>query len=159
MRIKLLFVCKGNICRSPTAEAIMKKLVHTQGVEQQVVCDSAGIIGYHIGEKADSRMRARASLRGYHLLSRSRQFAPEQDFDHYDHIIVMDDENYDDLMAMDEWGKYGETVSRMVDYCENYDVPIVPDPYYGGDAGFDLVLDLLEDACQGLLSHLNLQKS
>ena len=150
----LLFVCLGNICRSPSAEAVMKYKIEKEGLGDLIKCDSAGIIGIHAGEPADARMRRHATRRGYNLTSISRQVKRGVDFDHFDMIIGMDDQNITDLkkLARNETDK--KKIFRMTDFCKRFDDDTVPDPYYGGDAGFELVLDLLEDACDGLIGHL-----
>ena len=156
--LQLLFVCTGNICRSPAAEGIMQTLVQRQGLESLIHCDSAGTSGYHVGDRADERMRYHAKLRGYELLSLSRQFHPE-DFEKFDLILVMDQRNLKSLIALDPKLQYRSKIHNMTDFCESFSIKEVPDPYYGGDAGFEQVLDLLEDACTGLLKHLQTQKN
>jgi protein-tyrosine phosphatase len=148
---RLLFVCLGNICRSPTAEAVMQAKIADAGLEDQISCDSAGTIGYHAGDRADARMREHGSRRGYNLLSRSRKVRAE-DFEAFDHIFAMDDDNLHDLLKFA--GPQRDKVRRMVDCCTRHSANSVPDPYYGGAAGFEQVLDLLEDACDNLLAEL-----
>jgi protein-tyrosine phosphatase len=148
---KILFVCLGNICRSPSAEGVMKKLV--EGLPIKV--ESAGTAGYHIGELPDPRTRSHAAKRGYQLVSRARQFDPGTDFETFDRIIAMDANNLQDLKRMDRTGKYHHKLSIMTDYCSVVDADHVPDPYYGGPEGFERVLDILEDACAGLLKELS----
>ncbi|MFA6469681.1 MAG: low molecular weight protein-tyrosine-phosphatase [Bacteroidota bacterium] len=152
---KVLFVCLGNICRSPAAEGVMKKLI--EGLPFEVA--SAGTAGYHVGDLPDSRMRVLAGKRGYHLVSRARQFDPAQDFEKYDLIVAMDGSNLHDLKTMDRRHQYGHKLSLMTDYCRVRNEKEVPDPYYGGPEGFDRVLDILEDACAGLLHELQNAKS
>lgn len=151
---KLLFVCLGNICRSPSAEAVMNHLVESAGLTDLISCDSAGTYGGHAGEPADSRMMRHASLRGYDLTSRSRQIRLS-DFDEFDLIIGMDDENMRNLRRLDKDG-HSDKIVKMTDYCTRTAATEVPDPYYGGAQGFEHVLDILEDACSGLLKSLNL---
>ncbi|NDV60840.1 low molecular weight phosphotyrosine protein phosphatase [Puniceicoccales bacterium CK1056] len=146
----VLFVCMGNICRSPSAEAIFHAKVEDAGLAQSILCDSAGTIGYHSGNRADARMRKSAAKRGYSLDSISRQVRPD-DFDHFDHIIAMDRENLNDLKAMQAIHAGKARLSMMCDYSRHHSETEVPDPYYGGDQGFERVLDILEDACAGLL--------
>lgn len=150
---RILFVCLGNICRSPGAEAIMNHLIEKAGIKKQFVCDSAGIIGYHAGEMADSRMRAHASRRGYKVTSISRQVIPS-DFDRFDMIVGMDGQNILDLRSMVRSDEKLAKIVRMTDFCTRHQLNEVPDPYYGGADGFELVLDILEDACAGLLKKL-----
>lgn len=151
---KILFVCLGNICRSSAAEGVMRRLVEKAGLTDEFEIDSAGILSYHQGELPDPRMRAHAIRRGYNLTHRSRPVTTD-DFFHFDLIIGMDDRNMDDLRERApspvEWGK----LKRMTDFCTNHPyADHVPDPYYGGAEGFEYVLDLLEDACAGLLQTL-----
>jgi protein-tyrosine phosphatase len=148
---RVLFVCLGNICRSPTAEAVMQAKIKDAGLEDQISCDSAGTIGYHAGDPADSRMRQHGSRRGYDLLSRSRKVTAS-DFETFDLIFAMDDDNLRDLLKLA--GPHRDKVRRMVDCCSAHDASAVPDPYYGGAAGFEHVLDLLEDACDNLVDEL-----
>jgi len=145
----------GNICRSPAAEGVMQKMILDQQLAEKIYVDSAGTIGYHAGEKADARMIKHAKKRGYDLLSISRQFDPSCDFTEFDFIIAMDNKNLADLKAMDESGQYAHKIYKMTDFCEKMKVDIVPDPYYGGDQGFETVLDIVEDGCQGLLKKIN----
>lgn len=153
-KYKILFVCLGNICRSPSAEAVMKKLVKDAGLEKFVFIDSAGIMGYHEGERADERMRAHATRRGYVLDSLSRPVRT-QDFYDFDLIIGMDDRNIDDLKRKAPDLESVAKIRQMTEYCRNKLYDYVPDPYYGGASGFELVLDLLEDACGGLLETIS----
>ena len=138
----------GNICRSPTAEGIFRKMVIDAGRSSEFEIDSAGTIGYHTGEPADRRMRAAAEGRGYRLDSRARQIETS-DFHRFDWIVTMDNANFDEV-SMQDPGSTARVV-RMCDYCEIHSVTEVPDPYYGGEAGFYKVIDILEDACANLL--------
>ena len=151
MEKKILFVCLGNICRSPAAEGILEKKAAGRPIE----IDSAGTAGYHVGALPDTRMRAHASKRGYPLNSRARKFNPAVDFAKFDMIIAMDKDNLRDLRAMDRDKHYGEKLSLMTDYCQKITADEVPDPYYEGAEGFEHVLDILEDACDGLLKKLD----
>ena len=151
---RLLFVCMGNICRSPTAEGIMLQLIRNNGLENLIECDSAGTHGYHVVEPADVRMRKHAQIRGYDLPSRTRKIHPANDFPYYNWILVMDDRNYQDVRALDSSREYASKIRRMTDFCQLMKVNEVPDPYYGGDAGFELVIDILEDACARLMERL-----
>ena len=150
-KTKILFVCLGNICRSSSAEGVMKQLIEQAGREDEFIIDSAGILSYHQGELPDSRMRAHAARRGYDLTHRSRPVCTD-DFYDFDLIIGMDDRNIDDLKdrapSVEAWKK----IHRMTEYCTKFThADHVPAPYYGGAAGFEYVLDVLEDACAGLL--------
>lgn len=144
----------GNICRSPSAEAVMKKIVQDNSLSDFFEIDSAGTIGYHAGEPADSRMKRHASNRGVHLTSISRKVNPSYDFDYYDYIIGMDDSNMSDLYEMASSELARQKIYKMTDFCSNKKYISVPDPYYGGSQGFELVLDILDDACNGLLDFL-----
>jgi protein-tyrosine phosphatase len=151
--IKVLFVCMGNICRSPSAEAVMNDFVYKNNFTDKIICDSAGTISAHAGEPADSRMQKHANKRGYNLTSISRQIT-KKDFEEFDYIIAMDDDNIADMRYFISDVKLGSKITKMTDYCTKDNPGYVPDPYYGGDAGFELVLDLLEDACGGLFNQI-----
>ena len=144
----VLFICMGNICRSPTAEGVFRKLVSDAGRVSEFEIDSAGTIGYHAGGRADPRMRAAAESRGYSLESIARRITAA-DFDRFDLIVTMDNENFRDVSSMNPGA--GASIVRMCDYCQEFDETEVPDPYYGGEAGFHTVIDILEDACANLL--------
>ena len=153
MSCKLLFVCLGNICRSPSAENIMNHLVEQANLNDTIVCDSAGTGGYHIGSPPDRRMTAAALRRGIQLKGRARQFE-KSDFEEFDLILAMDRENYRDILSLDPAGKYRDKVRLMCDFATHHSEREVPDPYYGGSEGFDKVINLLLDACEGLLQHV-----
>ena len=152
MKMKLLFICLGNICRSPAAEGIMRQMVEERALSNDIIVDSAGIGSWHVGEMPDPRMRKHAARRGYDLSPlRARQFRSD-DFQKFDYIIVMDEENYHDVM--ERGGVYADArkVLRMKDYFIRYKgQQSVPDPYYGGAEGFERALNLIEDGCEGLL--------
>lgn len=150
MTTKLLFVCLGNICRSPSAENIMQHLIDRRGLGDRIVCDSAGTAGYHIGSPPDSRMSAAAKKKGMALVGSARQFVAE-DFDNFDLILAMDRSNYRDILALDKARQHTDKVKLMCSFCRHHNDDEVPDPYYGGEAGFDYVIELLTDACEGLL--------
>jgi len=154
MKKKILFVCLGNICRSPSAEAVFRGFIENNGLENEFEIDSAGTSAWHAGEKADARMRRHASTRGYKLTSLSRKFSPDTDFDYFDIIVAMDNDNLRDLKSVVRGKEDEEKLFLMTDFSKEYDYDYVPDPYYGGDQGFELVIDLLEDASSGLLKHL-----
>ncbi len=153
MPYKLLFVCLGNICRSPAAEGIMNHLIDRANLIDQIICDSAGTSAYHIGESPDRRMTAAAKQRGIVLLGQARQFT-KADFDAFDLILAMDRDNYAGINYLDPTGKYKHKVRLMCDFCTRHPFKEVPDPYYGGAEGFNQVINLLLDACDGLLSHI-----
>ena len=153
---RLLFVCLGNICRSPAAEGVFLHLIASEGLEDRFVVDSAGTGGWHVGNPADRRMRAAAERRGIHLPSRARQIELA-DFTSFDRILTMDDDNLRNVRSLVR--ELGERpglarIEPMTSHCRVHQVSEVPDPYYGGEQGFEDVLDLLEDACGGLLEML-----
>ena len=152
-KTKILFVCLGNICRSACAEAVMKQVVAERGLAADFEIDSAGLISYHTGEMADPRMRQHAAARGINITSIARKITTA-DFSHFDYIIGMDDDNIRRLLdiAPDESSR--QKISKMSDYCRTFRTNSVPDPYYGGPKDFELVLDLLDDACNGLIDSL-----
>ena len=150
--LKVLFVCLGNICRSPTAEGVFRQLLKEAGLEDRVVVDSAGTGDYHIGEPPDERACTTAARRGYDLTGlRARQVARD-DFANFDYVLAMDIEN---LRALKRFcpPEYGHKVMLFTEFCSG-GACVVPDPYGGGPDGFEHVLDLVEDASQGLLEHL-----
>jgi len=153
MAVKILFVCLGNICRSPAAEAVMRRRLYDNGLADEVFVDSAGTGDWHVGETADRRMRMAARKRGYDLTSIARQVG-RRDFDEFDYIVAMDNTNYKDLCALQRDTSHRAHLCKMTDFCSRHDVDAVPDPYYGGDDGFEKVLDILEDATEGLLDKL-----
>lgn len=148
--MKLLFVCLGNICRSPSAENIMRHLVNEAGLGGKISCDSAGTSSYHIGSAPDRRMAAAAQRQGITLTGAARQFT-EADFEEFDLILAMDRDNYSNILRLDRQNQYSEKVKLMCDFCRTHPDKEVPDPYYGGPEGFNYVIDLLLDACGGLL--------
>jgi protein-tyrosine phosphatase len=150
---KLLFVCLGNICRSPAAENIMNHLAAQANMTRQIECDSAGTANYHTGNPPDRRMQAAAAKRNIPMVGSARQFT-KADFTAFDLILAMDRENYHNILALDPQGQYRDKVKLMCDFAAQHPDKEVPDPYYGGAEGFDYVIDLLTDACSGLLSQL-----
>jgi len=153
-KISLLFICLGNICRSPAAEGIMKKIVDEKGMDDRFRIDSAGIGSWHVGQLPDQRMRRHGAQHGYTFDSHARQFK-EEDFDRFDYIAVMDHENYLDVTEKARNGDDMKKVICLANYLRNHPrYKTVPDPYYGSDRDFELVIELLEDACNGLLEKL-----
>lgn len=154
MTKKLLFVCLGNICRSPAAEGIMKHIVSESNMQDDFLIDSAGIGDWHIGQLPDSRMRRHGSQHGYNFNSHARQICRE-DFTRFDLIIVMDSDNYRAVTSMAPNAEAKKKVVMMADYLRHHpNYTTVPDPYYGSDRDFELVIELLEDACEGLFQSI-----
>lgn len=151
---KILFVCLGNICRSPSAEGVMAHLINNAGLNEKIKVDSAGTSNFHVGEEADPRSREHALKRGIVLTSIARQFNPKKDFKEFDYILAMDEKNIKDLKKLDPDKKYFQKVHLITNFCEKGKHTEVPDPYYTGERGFELVLDILEDACNGFLEKL-----
>ena len=158
MTRKLLFVCLGNICRSPAAEGVFLHLLNERGLSDSFVVDSAGTGGWHTGNPADQRMQAAAARRGIQLPSRARQISLD-DLSEFDLILTMDDANMTAVKSLvREAGRRATaTVRPMLSYAQRFSEAEVPDPYYGGESGFEHVLDLLEDACSNLLDELSSQ--
>jgi protein-tyrosine phosphatase len=150
--VKVLFVCLGNICRSPTAEGVFRHLVEEAGLGERFTIASAGTGGWHQGELPDPRMRSAAKRRGYRLESKARQ-VEAGDFESFDHIVAMDESNRADLLAICP-APHRSKIVLLRDWDAERDHPGVPDPYYGGDEGFETVLDIVERSCRRLLEHL-----
>lgn len=153
---KLLFVCMGNICRSPAAEGVMIEIARAAGLAGSLQIDSAGTGGWHAGKPADPRMRRAAEFRGYDLKSLARQVTP-RDLEEQDLILVMDQQNLRDIAPFDPERRHTGKVRLFCEFCAEHECDAVPDPYYGGPEGFELVLDLLEDGCAGVLRHIEAQ--
>ncbi len=156
--MKILFVCLGNICRSPAAEGVFLHLLNQQGLSNHFVVDSAGTGSWHVGNKADPRMRAAAERRGIHLPSRARQIELD-DFSRFDLVLTMDNDNLRNVrsLAKEAGNNAKATIRPMLSYARSTRLEDVPDPYYGGEQGFEHVLDLLEDACSGLIEEIKSQ--
>lgn len=153
-KCKVLFVCLGNICRSPAAEGMMRRLVERKGLANRFELDSAGFYGGHAGDLPDRRMRVHARQRGLELTHISRQIT-RADFDRFDWIVAMDDANYDDLRRLAATPEELRKLLKMASFLRFHSHhDYIPDPYYEGSEGFELVLDLLDDACEGLLHFL-----
>jgi protein-tyrosine phosphatase len=152
-KVRVLFVCLGNICRSPAGEGIFKKMLRARMISDRYFIDSAGTSGWHTNELPDRRMRLHGEKRGYTFDSRSRKFVPA-DFEMFDYILAMDDNNYYDILELAPDVEAKRKVYRMVDFLQELSYDHIPDPYYSGADGFELVLDLLEDACGGLLKEI-----
>lgn len=154
---RILFVCLGNICRSAAAEEIMRHMVKQSGMEHEILLDSAGLSSYHQGDPADSRMRVHAARRGYRITHLSRPVGYHDFFD-FDMLVGMDESNLSGLRNLAPGLPEEQKIYRMTDFCRRIPADHVPDPYYGGDSGFETVLDILEDACEGLLDFLKQQE-
>ena len=152
-KYKVLFVCLGNICRSPAAQGIFEHIVRENGMQDRIEADSAGTYGGHRGELPDRRMRNAAMYRGYGLTHRSRQVSG-LDFLDFDLIIAMDDQNYEDLMHLAPSVEATHKIKRMASYLTTHKITYIPDPYYMGLDGFGLVLDLLEEGCGNLFNEI-----
>ena len=152
--VKVLFVCLGNICRSPAAEGVFRHLVEQKGLEHHYVIDSAGTYGGHAGDLPDQRMRVHAIRRGYNLTHRSRRITSGE-IEDWDVIVAMDKNNIYALQSLCATVKETRKIVPMAAFlrCHPHN-DYVPDPYYEGSQGFELVLDLLEDACEGLLDYI-----
>ncbi len=156
MSYRVLFVCLGNICRSPAAEAVFLHKLEQRGLRENFLVDSAGTGGWHVGKSADSRMRSAAEQRGVIINSIARQFRIS-DFKEFDIILTMDDDNLRTLMSFSQKSKLSinkDIIYPIMSFSTNSDLKEVPDPYYGSGDGFEKVLDLLEDACDGLLEKI-----
>ncbi|HOZ63251.1 MAG TPA: low molecular weight protein-tyrosine-phosphatase [Burkholderiaceae bacterium] len=152
----ILFVCMGNICRSPTAHGVFQQKIIDHGLADQVRVDSAGTHNYHPGSPPDDRSQEHASRRGYDLSALRARQIQDADFEAHDLILAMDWDNL--ALIQDECPPlHQRKVRRLTEFCLIHDSPVVPDPYYGGEKGFEHVLDLVEDACQGLIQHVTRQ--
>lgn len=157
-KLSVLFVCLGNICRSPTAHGVFQHLVDERGLGQCIEVGSAGTGAYHIGSAPDQRSVKVASQRGYDLTRLRAQQALPEDFHRFDYILAMDAENLQGLQAIAPDSPRAK-LQLLLDFSAQQQLSDVPDPYYGGAQGFDLVLDLIEDACEGLLEQLQQELS
>jgi len=147
---RLLFVCLGNICRSPAADGVMRDVVEKAGLSDRIEIDSAGTEGWHSGKLPDQRMRQAASTRGITLDHRARQFKAA-DLERFDLILAMDRDNERNIRTLDRENRHTAKIRLFCDFCTDHSEREVPDPYYGGPEGFEHVLDLIEDGCEGLL--------
>jgi protein-tyrosine phosphatase len=154
--VKVLFVCMGNICRSPTAHGVFQSLVDQQGLGESIQVDSAGTHSYHIGSPPDLRSQATAQSRGIDLAGlRARRFVTT-DFTEFDYLLAMDHANLADMLAIKPDDETRARVKLMLEYADKFEQQEVPDPYFGED-GFDLVFDMIDDAARGLLNDIRSQ--
>jgi len=153
MIYRVLFVCMGNICRSPTAEGVLRQFIRQNNLGDKVEVDSAGTHGYHVGEAPDSRTQRAAAVRGYNLSQLRARKVARQDLDYFDLVLAMDKNNLDNLQRLAS-PEQQEKIKLFMDFSKNFDDNEVPDPYYGLGHGFDLVLDMVEDAAQGLIEDI-----
>ena len=151
--VKVLFVCMGNICRSPTAEGVFRHKVKAAGLEDKIHIDSAGTIAYHVGHPPDPRAQSAALRRGIDLSAQRARRVTSHDFEVFDFVIAMDSDNHYELEAICPSGRE-DRLHMFLKFAQNSRETDVPDPYYGGGNGFEVVLDLIEDASDGLLKHL-----
>jgi protein-tyrosine phosphatase len=151
MKKSILFVCLANICRSPAAEAVFSKIVKERGLSDNFEIDSAGISGWYAGEPADQQMQQHALKRHYEITHISRKFNPEKDFEKFEMIIGMDDDITETLKMLTRKVEEKWKIFKMTDFRKVFNYTSVPDPYQGDEDGYELVLDLLEDACDGLI--------
>ena len=152
MKVKVLFVCMGNICRSPTAEAVFRHYVENAGLSEHIQIDSAGTHDYHIGEPPDARTQRAAQQRGYDMSALRGRQVEAADFDRFDYVLAMDQANLSILQRLAQ--QSGGEPRLFLEYAKHHKEREVPDPYFGGADGFERVLDMVEDAAEGLLQHI-----
>jgi protein-tyrosine phosphatase len=150
-KFRVLFVCLGNICRSPAAEIIFRQKAHDSGRADDFEIDSAGTIGLHQGSPPDPRMSEALTRKGYSISGKARKLLVS-DLRDFDLIVTMDETNLSDARSLDSTGTLHAKIRPFVSFCSHHDDPRVPDPYYGGQRGFDHVIDLLQDGCEGILA-------
>ncbi len=148
--MKILFVCLGNICRSPAGENIFRHATRKAGVAAKFTIDSAGTEAWHTGKSPDTRMTQTLSSRGVEVTGNARQIQPAV-LAEFDLILTMDDENFANVKKLDPAGSFAAKIQKFTSYCQLHEQSEVPDPYYGGQDGFDLVADLLEDGSSSLI--------
>jgi len=151
--MRVLFVCLGNICRSPSAEAVLREIAAREAPELRIEVDSAGTAGYHIGSPPDERSQEAARRRGYDMTALRARVIEPADFERFDLILAMDEANYSVLRRRSP-PAYRDRIRLFLDFAPDCGMGEVPDPYYGGPAGFEHVLDLVEEASRGLIAHL-----
>lgn len=153
-KISVVFVCMGNICRSPTAEAVFRHYVENAGLSEQILIDSAGTHDYHIGDAPDLRAQRAAQQRGYDMSSLRGRQVKENDFHRFDYVLAMDRANLGILHRLAPPASEAQ-MRLFLEYARHHNEREVPDPYYGGADGFERVLDMVEDASEGLLQHIH----
>jgi protein-tyrosine phosphatase len=153
MTVKILFVCMGNICRSPTAEAVFRRYVEKAGLAEHIQIDSAGTHDYHIGDAPDARTQRAAKQRGYDMSQLRGRQVEAADFARFDYVLAMDEANLDILKGMRPRDAQSH-LGLFLEFAESHSEREVPDPYFGGSDGFERVLDMVEDAANGLLRHV-----
>ena len=151
---RILFLCMGNICRSPAGHCVFQHMVDAAGLTEAFDIESAGTIGFHVGSPPDTSMQKAMRARGIPVIGRSRQL-DRFDLEYYDLILAMDRDNLEGARCLDQKGQYHEKIQLFCEYCTEHDETEVPDPYYGGDRGFEHVFDIIEDGCRNLLKSLN----
>lgn len=151
--VRVLFVCLGNICRSPTSEGVFRKLLETQQLDFDIEVDSAGTAGYHVGDPPDRRATAAAARRDIDISALRARRTQVYDMETFDYIIAMDRSNYHDLIDLCPHHARGK-IRLFMDFADEWDFDEVPDPYFGGDSGFERVLDMIESAAGGLLEEI-----
>ena len=155
--VKVLFVCMGNICRSPVAEGVFRHMLEGVGLTEKVYVDSAGTHSYHIGAPPDPRTQTTAQRRGVNLRSLRARQVTVSDFAEFDYVLAMDRDNYAHLLELCQNVELQQRIRLFLDFAPDLPEREVPDPYYGGPTGFDRVMDLVEEAAQGLLIHIREQ--
>ena len=153
-KVRILFVCMGNICRSPSAEGVFTHFVIEENLQERFHIDSAGTHGYHVGNPPDARSAATAKERGYDLSSLRSRKVTYEDLEEFDYILAMDRDNYHGLVMMASSDEQKGKIQLFLEYATEADTDEVPDPYYGGAQGFEHVLDLIESASKGFLEHV-----
>ncbi len=152
-KVSVVFVCMGNICRSPTAEGVFRHAVKQRGLSDQIRIDSAGTHAYHIGESPDSRSQSTALSRGVNLSAQRARKVEGTDFDRFDYVIAMDRSNLENLKNLQQSNQSAK-LHLFMEFANDWDNQEVPDPYYGGDNGFDQVFDMVQSASEGLLEYI-----
>lgn len=151
--VRVLFVCLGNICRSPTAEGVFRTLIAREGLADRVSIDSAGTAAWHIGKPPDDRAQREALRRGIDISGLRARQARSSDFDRFDYVVAMDRQNYRDLKILCPPGRE-DRLHLFLDFAPHLSQADVPDPYYGGSQGFQLVYDMVSEAAEGLMTHI-----